>query len=137
MLNCSYPCIFDACTPNNYLWIFFYLSVVPLFFLPPWSLALFSDGVIPPNFVPVNRPLSAQSLSSSGEPCHANRALLQSYLLFHMNTRFRRTVMRFLETSALLWKLSEVYMATNRAIPSTPNQLSSCLYPIHLLQGLA
>lgn len=60
-VNCSYPCIFDACTPNNCLWIFFYPPVVTsviFFFFPPWNLALFSDGVISPNFVPVNRPLS-------------------------------------------------------------------------------
>lgn len=59
-VNSSYMFIFHASSPNNHLLIPFYSPLVSS--VPPWSLALFSDNVIPLDLVPVNRSLSVSKV---------------------------------------------------------------------------
>lgn len=96
----SWMFVFDASSPNNHLLIPFHSPLVSS--APPWSIALFSDNVIPLDLVPVNRPLSVSKVTKLIQrrmPCKqlypwkdAMQTIVfcnRTNLLFDVNTRLR------------------------------------------------
>lgn len=94
-VNCSYPCIFDACTPNNCLWIFFYppvvTSVIFFFFSSMEPCSVFRWRNFTKFCTCKQTTLRRQSHQANLDNCAMQMVVFhyRASLLCYMNTRFR------------------------------------------------
>lgn len=119
--------VFDGSSPNNHLLIPFHSTLVSS--APPWSIALFSNNVIPLDLVPVNRPLSISKVTKLIQrrmPCKQLYFAIEQIscltrILDSDNDQFSGNFWLTLES---MWGLDGYQLRTSHAIPSTTDEFN-------------